>query len=565
MQLVVSRGLRRTAGIAVVAAVASLAAVPSSAPPAGSRGSVSVLVSELPGAASSVERAVAGLGGRVVRHLRVIDGFAARLPAAGVAALRETPGVRWVSPDEQVHLEAQYGQDSGVASAVYTDVIRASKVWGMGVNGSGVNVAVIDTGVNTSGDLAGQVLHAEDFTSEQDNQDNYGHGTFVAGLIAGTGAGSSGAIEGVAPKAKIVSLKIAGRDGSTDVTRVLEALEWVLDFKDAYGIRVVNLSLGFNSPQSYVVDPLDFAVERVWNAGVVVVAAAGNGNNVTGSITTPGNDPFVLTVGGSNDHTTVGLTDDNLATFSSIGPTVDGLNKPDVLAPGRSVVSSRSSGSTIDLTYPSSEVGTSYARGSGTSFSAAIVSGVAALVIQRTWSLTPNQVKQRIISTTRLIGGSTAPTWWAGDVDAFGAAMSTDLTAANQGVAPATGGGSLQATRGPACLTYADGTCMTDADADAALGFDASQYFANTWAGSQWLGSQWLGSTFSGSQWVGSQWLGSQWLGANTSSTSWAGSQWLGSQWLGSQWLGSQWLGSQWVGSQWLTAPWAGSAWGYIP
>jgi serine protease AprX len=461
-------------------------------------------------------------------------------------------------------LEGQYGQDSGVASAVYTDVIRASKAWGMGVTGAGINVALVDTGVNTSGDLAGQVLHAEDFTPEANNVDSYGHGTFVAGLIAGTGAGSAGSIKGVAPGAKIVSLKIAGADGATDVTRVLEALEWIVDYRDAYGIRVVNLSLGFNTQQSYLVDPLDFAVERVWNAGIVVVAAAGNGDNVPDSITAPGNDPMVITVGSSNDKTTVALSDDKLATFSSVGPTADGFTKPDLLAPGRSVVSSRSPGSTIDLTYPSSEIGASYARGSGTSFSTGIASGVAALVIQRTWSLTPNQVKYRMLSTTRVIGGSNTDPSWAGDVDAFASAMSVDLTAANQGVAPAAGGGSLQVTRGPACLKYADGTCMSDADADAALGFDSSLYFADSWAGSQWVGSQWLSSSWSGSQWLGSQWLGSQWLGVSTDSESWAGSQWLGSQWLGSQWLGSQWLGSQWLSSPWAEST-TDDAWGFIP
>lgn len=550
--------------IAAVLAVGALIAAPASALAPRSP-DVTVLVSTAASAGRPAERAVTHLGGSVIRHLSVIDGFAARVPRDAVPTLSSVPGVRWVSPNRTLHMEGQYGQDSGVASAVYTDTVRASKTWGMGVTGTGVTVAVVDTGVNTTGDLAGQVLHSEDFTSEQNNQDSYGHGTFVAGLIAGTGAASSGAVKGVAPAAKIVSLKIAGADGTTDVTRVLEALEWVVDFKDAYGIRVVNLSLGFDSQQSYLVDPLDFAVERVWNAGIVVVAAAGNGNNVPGSITAPGNDPLVITVGSSNDKTTVALTDDKLATFSSVGPTTDGITKPELLAPGRSVVSSRSSGSTIDTTYPDSEIDTSYAKGSGTSFSTAIASGVAALVIQRTWGLTPNQVKYRMTSTTRVIGGSGSPTWWPGDVDAFGAAMNLDLTPANQGVTPAAGGGSLQATRGSFCLRYDDGTCMSDADANTALGFDPTQYFADTWAGSQWLGSQWLGSQWLGSQWTGSQWVGSQWLGLNQSSGDWAGSQWLGSQWLGSQWLGSQWLGSQWVGSQWLGTPWSSDAWGYLP
>ena len=536
------------ARLSAVLVAAALVATPASAL-APRTHDVTVLVSAAASATHSAEQAVARLGGHIVRPLSIIDGFAARLPRTAVPGLARTPGVRWVTPDRSLHLEGQYGQDSGVASAVYTDVVRASKTWGNGVTGNGVTVAVVDTGVNTSGDLAGQVVHAEDFTSEQNNADSYGHGTFVAGLIDGTGAGSDGAVKGVAPGAKLVSIKIAGADGTTDVVKVLAALEWIVDFKDVYGIRVVNLSLGFDGSQPYQVDPLDFAVERVWNDGIVVVAAAGNGNNLPGSITSPGNDPRIITVGSSNDKTTVALTDDKLATFSSIGPTVDGYTKPDVLAPGRSVVSSRSPGSTIDTAYPDSAIGTSYAKGSGTSFSSAIVSGVAALVLQRAPLLNPDQVKNRIVTTTRTIGGMNNQPWWPGDVDAFGAAMSLNLLPANVGVAPAQGGGSLQALRGVYCLKYDDGSCMTDADANAAVGFDPAQYFSDTWAGSLWLGSQWLLSTGTGSM----------------SGSQWAGSQWAGSQWAGSQWAGSQWAGSQWAGSQWAGAPWSSDAWGYIP
>jgi serine protease AprX len=477
------------------------------------------------------EQLVTRAGGKVLRKLAVVDGFVARMPRRLVPALSHMPGVRFVSPNRTMHLLAQYGQDTGVASAVYTDVTRASRVWssgltGSGVTGSGVNVALIDTGVNTSGDLAGRVAHSEDFTVEQDGQDNYGHGTFVAGMIAGTGAGSLGAVKGAAPGSKIVSLKIAGRDGSTDVTMVLEALGWLLTFKDTYNIRVVNLSLGFDSQQSYRIDPLDFAVERVWNAGIVVVAAAGN---TPGVVTSPGNDPYVITAGSSNDKTTLTLGDDGVASFSGGGTTPDLVHKPDVYAPGKSVVSSRSPGSTIDTAFPTSAIGASYARGSGTSFSTGLVSGIAALTLARTPTLTPNQVKQRLVSTTRFFG--TTP----GLVDAWGAVTSLDMTAANTGLSPATGTGSLQATRGAACLRDDTGACMSDEDANEALGVDPAEYLSDTWAGQLWLGSQWLGS------------------------------QWLGSQWVGSQWLGSQWVGSQWVGSQWMTTSWSSAPWSFSP
>jgi serine protease AprX len=496
-------------------------AVPPAAPTVTQN--IVAVVSELEPHSDVVERTVQRLGGVVMEHLSVVDGFTARLPQSALPALAASAGVRWAVPNTAVRLQGQYGEDSGVASAVYTDVVRAAKTWAFGTTGQGVTVAVVDTGIDTSGDLAGQVVHAEDFTAEQNNADSYGHGTFVAGLVAGTGAGSSGSVQGVAPGASLVSLKIAEADGGTDVTRVLESLEWILDFRDAYGIRVVNLSLGFTTTQSAVIDPLDFAVERVWNAGVVVVSAAGNGGRDVPSITAPGNDPLVITVGAENDRTTTSLADDNVSSFSSSGPTVDGLAKPDVIAPGRSVVSSRSPGSTIDVANPSSAIGTAYAKGSGTSFATAVVSGVAALVLSRHPGLEPDQVKQRIVGTARTPGNLVGPAAGHGVVDAFASVMSSDTSHANIGAVPALGGGSLQATRGSACLRDAmTGECLTDADANALLGFDPDEYFSDSWVGSQWVGSQWVGS-----QWVGSQWVGSQWVG----------SQWVGSQWVGSTWL----------------------------
>ena len=528
-----SWGMARRQFVALVVALAvagaTLAHVVAPAPDTGA--SVSVLVSRFASADASVARAVHDLGGRIVQQLPIVDGFAATVPASAVGALRALPGVRSVVPNSRVDVHGQYGEGSGVASAVYTDAVRAPKAWSAGWNGTGVGVAVIDTGVNATGDLAGKVVHAEDFTSEQNNIDTYGHGTFVAGLIAGSGAGSNGAVLGVAPGAHLVSVKIAGRDGSTDVVKLLAALQWVVTFKDVYGIRVLNLSLGTNSAQDYRTDPLNFAVERVWNAGIVVVAAAGNGGTAPGTVAKPGDDPLVITAGAADDHTTANQNDDSLATFSGSGPTAsNGLAKPDLLAPGKSVISLRSPGSTIDLNAPAGRVGDKYFKGSGTSFSAAITAGSAALVLSRNPLLNPNQVKRRLVTGARPTAGP-ATAVGAGELDSWTAVASDSATEANQGVIPAGGGGSLQVSRGIGCLRAPDGACMNDAEADALTGFDGASYFGSQWAGSQWAGSQWAGSQWAGSQWAGSQWAGSQW----------AGSQWAGSQWAGSQWAAGAW------------------------
>lgn len=388
---------RRTVGVFVVLALVA-GAFSQVAPVASAVRPVSVIVSSEPGSEDSVVDAVEHLGGRVTRELPLVDGFVVEVAPRAITHLRAASGVRSVVRNRAVHVSGRYGEGSATASAVYADVVRASKVWGSGHTGRGVGVAVIDTGVNPVGDLEGTVAHAEDFTAEQDNVDHFGHGTFVAGLIAGTGAASGGAVTGVAPGAHLVSVKIAGRDGSTDLVKLLAGLQWVVTFKEQYAIRVLNLSLGTDSDQDHRIDPLNLAVERVWESGIVVVAAAGNGGTTPGTIAKPGDDPLVVTVGASDDRTTASRGDDTLASFSASGPTASGVAKPDLVAPGRSVVSVRVPGSTIDTAVPTARIGDGYFKGSGTSFSAAVTSGAAALVLSRTPSLRPDQVKQRLVT-----------------------------------------------------------------------------------------------------------------------------------------------------------------------
>src|SRR3954469_24552633 len=411
-----TRGEQSNRTSAILAALLGVAAALTPATATLPQAMRTVVVMKVSAGDSRPEAALRAVGGRVLHRLGVIDGFVAAVPAGGLTTLAHAAGVRSMSPNRRLSLPSQYRQDTGVASAVYTDVVRASKTWSAGYNGTGVTVAVVDTGIDTSGDLAGQVVRSVDFTSDADGVDRFGHGTFVAGLIAGTGAHSAGDIQGVAPGAKLVSLKISGADGATDVTLVLEALEWLKDFAATYNIRVVNLSLGFASQQSYAVDPLDYAVERLWDTGITVVTAAGNGGNTPGTVLDPGNDPFVITVGAINDRTTVNNNDDKLASLARSGPPADGLAKPDVLAPGRSVVSSRSPGSTVDLANPASAIGDVYGKGSGTSFAAGIVSGTVALMLSKSPLLSPNQVKQRVIATARSAPAASAAATGAGVV-----------------------------------------------------------------------------------------------------------------------------------------------------
>jgi serine protease AprX len=416
--------------------------------------------------------------------LPIIDGFGVTIPADRVAALQASPGVAAVTPNRAVTFSGQYGEGSGVASAVYTDVVRASKAWEQ-TTGQGIGVAVIDTGINPVGDLAGKVAWSHDLTAEGNNVDSFGHGTFIAGLIAGSGAASNGAVKGIAPNAHLISVKIAGADGSTDLVRLIAALDFVATTRNVFGTRIVNLSLAVDPMGGYAGDPIAIAVERVWNSGVVVVTAAGNRGNAARTITAPGNDPFVITAGASDDKTTVSIGDDTLAPFSGVGPTADGFTKPDLVAPGKSVVSVRVPGSTIDQANPGARVANAYFKGSGTSFSAAVTSGAAALVLSKTPTLSPNQVKARLVNNTRG-GGNFVPAGGrgSGQLDAYQATTSTDTSAANSGLTP----GSLLGVSG----------------ADVILA-------GSSWGGSSWGGSSWGGSSWGGSSWAGSSWAGHSW------------------------------------------------------
>jgi len=533
-------------GIALAAAAALLA---TSAPAVGAAprdGGVPVLVREVNPVSTAAERAVYAVGGTVTSELPIVGGFAAKVPARGLAALRSLAGVvAEVVPAGRISFSGAYGQGSGVASAVYPTVVGADRAWKAGYTGGHVGIAVIDTGINATGDLAGKVVHSEDFSGEGDGVDRFGHGTFIGGLIAGSGAASLGGVRGVAPDADLISLKIAGRDGSADITHVLAALQWAVSFKDVYNIRVVNLSLGTDSQQDYRVDPLDAAVERAWQAGLVVVVSAGNAGPGAGTINKPADDPYVVTVGAVRDNTTPGIGDDTVPSFSGTGPTAaNGIAKPDIAAPGGSVISTRAPGSYVDNAFPSARVGTAYFKGSGTSFATAITSASAALILNRTPGLTPDQVKARLTSTAAPGPVTDRSKVGAGWLDAYAATMSDSTAAANQGLTPSTGSGSLQLSRGSLSDTIQTGTvvdalgnlvpvyvCLTGLLTAQNTLFDPVTYFNGDWTASQWYASQWYAS-----QWYASQWYASQWYA----------SQWYASQWYASQWYDSQWYASQW-------------------
>ena len=295
-------------------------------------------------------------------------------------------------------------------SAVYSHVVNADQVWSQGTTGRGVTVAVLDSGVAADPDLVeptNRILASVNFADERLMTDPGGHGTHVAGIVAGNGGRSDGQFIGVAPEADIVDVRVLSRTGSGRISSVVRGIEWVLAHRTAYNIRVLNLSFGAPTPTSYRTDPMSAAIEIAWRRGLVVVVAAGNGGPGRDTVASPGIDPYAITVGATDDNGTITPRDDTLAPFSSWG-SAESNAKPDLVAPGRRIVSLRVQGSALDLLYPDRVVvlpnGSTYLRLSGTSMATPVVAGAVALLLQRRPNLSPDQVKALLVGATQPYG-----------------------------------------------------------------------------------------------------------------------------------------------------------------
>jgi serine protease AprX len=335
----------------------------------------------------------------------------------------------------------------------------------------------------------------------------------VAGLIAGNGASSAGAYTGEAPGAGLVSVKVAGASGQTDLATVLAGIAWVVQHRDSLHIGVLNLSFGMLPTVSTVSNPLDQAVEQAWRAGIVVVAAAGNAGPFNGSILSPGDDPLVITAGTVDDQATPTPADDTVPPFSSVGPTSpDGWIKPDVVAPGRSVVSLRAPGSTVDTLFPAARIGAGNFVGSGTSFSAAVTSGAAALLLAQLHGAQPDDVKGRLLA-----GAAPGPV-------------------AN----PLVDGHGIVSLPGALAVGPGNSVHLVQAAPTQATPVGATVPLSQSWAASAWNGANYRGS-FAGLSWNGLSWNGLSWNGLSWNGLSWNGTCWASVSWNGLSWNGSSW------------------------
>ena len=519
--------------------------------------------------------AVKSVEGRVTQEFPIINGVSARVRTTDIDELRQMPGILNVQRDTKVEFQGK--PDYRVPQRIQK-VVRADKLWSQGITGAGATVALIDTGVYADHpDLAGRVTHCEDLTHERNTEahcaDTFGHGTFMAGLIAGNGTASGGVYKGAAPEAEIVSVKVAGFDGSADVTNILAGIQWAVANKDVYGIDVMSLSVGTDSTVGTRLSPLSFAVERAWAAGIAVVVSAGNRGPETGTVTSPADNPYVITVGASNDQgTSSSINDDVVPVFSGRGPTAEGLAKPDVVSPGVSTVSLRSPGSYIDQNFGSTaSVGDHYFKGTGTSMATATVAGAVAQILQHNPRLTPDQIKYRLMDTARPIATTDPNLAGEGLIDSYAAATSPSTGLANVGLTPSTGLGSIDAARGsldvwvetPGGSVALDGeiTAQTNPEAiDPTNPLGLIAYDPVTFTSTGWDGSKWSGSKWSTDEWAGSKWSGAEFQATTWDGSKWSGSKWSNADWDGSKWSNIDWDGSKWSGSKWSTA-WYAAAW----
>ncbi len=448
---------------------------------------VRVIIQTVPNV-SGIEERVVLLGGVVTGDLQIINALVAEMPAGGLPWLASAYGIRWISADAPV---LKSGRPEGTVTAAnlrttFPQTVSADKVWAEGWTGKGIAVAVVDSGITQKPGLAPRVLVNAKFGSATNGAaDSYGHGTHVAGIIGGDGSATEGTYIGIAPRVSLIDVKVSGESGTALTSDVVRGLQWVLQNKKKYNIRVVNLSLNSSTLQSYHKDPLDAAVEILWiNRIVVVVSAGSQGVN---PLYPPANDPFVITAGATDEHGTSVLSDDTIASFSSYGQTPDGFSKPDLVAPGVDIVSLLANSSTVlAKTHPDHVVadakGNRYFRMSGTSMASPIVAATVALMLEAQPKLNPDQVKKCLQTTATPIGTTT--TAGAGLLNTYKAVHCAPSGTANTGIAA-----SQMLWTGSHPLTW--GSANWDSANWDSANWDSANWDSANWDSANWDSDYW--------------------------------------------------------------------------
>jgi serine protease AprX len=453
------------------------------------------------------------------------------------------------------------GTDGTGTGLSMTNVAKAIGAYGDGLDGTGVGIALVDTGVSQVPGLpATHIVNGPDLSFESQGasvryRDTYGHGTHMAGILVGNDTATG--FKGLAPGAKLFSVKVSTAAGSVDVSQVIAGIDWVVQHRNddpAYPVRVLNLSYGTPGTQPAWSDPLTFAVENAWKHGIVVVVAGGNGTS-TSTLTNPGYDPAVITVGSAATNATPSLPGTTLSSFTDTSTARD----VDITAPGQSIVSLRDPYSNVDATYPAAEVGTSQFRGSGTSQAAAVVSGAVALLLQKRPTLTPDQVKAVLKATATPLTSGSGATQKLGFVN-LAKALTASVPAV-QTIPAAYGTGSLENARGGIHVVH-DGVPL-EGEFVAQGAFNPAVWAQTTAALGAWQGGTWMGFPLTGSGWTGTSWASKTWATTTWTSTAWyGGTSWTDSTWAKNSWSNGSWSGHYWSGHYWSSDGWSDAYWG---
>ncbi|MEW5807447.1 MAG: S8 family peptidase, partial [Acidobacteriota bacterium] len=334
-------------------------------------------------------------GGKIKRGFNAVRGIAASLSLKEIEELQSDSRIRSISPDRIIRGSMDIADPASGANLVYSN---------LGYTGKGVTVALIDSGLQPGSSIQpDRILAYMDMINESSVSpgDEFGHGTHIAGIIGGSNRTET--YHGIAPDVKFVVLRVLDGAGTGRVSNVIEAVDWVIDNAKLYGIRVINLSLGHPVYESYLTDPLTQACEKAWMAGISVITSAGNrGRTGNGywTINSPGNDPYIITVGAMNDFNTIIRADDNITTYSSRGPSLgDRVLKPDLVAPGNRIVSTLAKSSYVEVNFAANVKDQDHIELSGTSMATGVVTGAVSLMLQRNPLLSPDQIKALLMAS----------------------------------------------------------------------------------------------------------------------------------------------------------------------
>ena len=451
---------------------------------------------------------VLGLSVKVARTFSSIDGVAVDLTGAQILMLASDTHVTAITADARVRLSA--------ASSTYEkwpSITGVQKYWATSTSPAApaATIAIVDSGIDaTRPEFAGRIVANVNLSTLSGNSpgDGRGHGTFVAGIAASGLVGKTGA----APAAKLVSLDVMDDKGMAKTSDVIAAADWILANKAKYGIRVANFSLHSSVANSFMYDPLDKAVEKLWLNNVVVVAAAGNYGSTDGPSGVPfapGNDPFVITVGASDTGKSLSTSDDVAAPWSAYGYTLDGFAKPDLAAPGRYMIGPVPVTSTLYAERPDHVVEPGYMQLSGTSFSAPIVSGISALILGKHPEYTADQVKGALM---------------------VGAVPLPQASSLSVGVGEVNAGPSMDTLNPPNPNRALDAFLVTNPFTGAPV-FDAASWAAKAAADASWADASWADASWADASWSAASWADASWSDASWASASWADSATAAASW----------------------------------